>query len=233
MKLVATGSSVIGVAHRQDNTPNQDAIMIRGIQKGWGIAVCDGLGSRGLSHIGSNRCTLITHAIIKEKRVSAEASPLAISQQIQLRWLNTFGKDYPLYETTCLWACVNARGEGKASQVGDGLILIKSQDRFQVLTPIRDGFGNQTQTLSNAKESDWITAGFNLTKPGDGVLVMTDGISDDLITEQLEGFFDTVYQQVKQSNKRRCKLWLTRELNDWSTPKHGDDKSIAGIFRIE
>jgi len=54
-----------------------------------------------------------------------------------------------------------------------------------------------------------------------------------LIPEQLEPFFDAVYRQLKRTNKRRCKAWLNQELAEWSTPLHGDDKSIAGIFRTE
>ena len=62
---------------------------------------------------------------------------------------------------------------------------------------------------------------------------MTDGISDDLIPEQLEPFFDAIYQRQLSSSKRRMRQWLTRELNGWSTPRHGDDKTIAGIFRTD
>ena len=53
MKLAATGSSVVGPAHRQDNHPNQDSVLVQGMRKGWCVAVCDGLGSRQLSHKGS------------------------------------------------------------------------------------------------------------------------------------------------------------------------------------
>ncbi|AWE93783.1 phosphatase 2C family protein [Pseudomonas paraeruginosa] len=103
---------------------------------------------------------------------------------------------------------------------------------FRIVTDARQGFGNQTTTLAQAAEAD-CSLTFELCQAGDGVLLMTDGISDDLIPEQLEPFFDAIYQRQLSSSKRRMRQWLTRELNGWSTPRHGDDKTIAGIFRTD
>tara|TARA_R110002167_G_C12704686_1_gene654211 strand:+ start:1149 stop:1853 length:705 start_codon:yes stop_codon:yes gene_type:complete len=234
MKLAATGSSVIGPAHKQDHIPNQDAVMIHGIRGGWCIAVCDGLGSRALSHIGSQKAAHLVRSALRQQNPERQPSfVLHESQKIQQSWLSKFQGNSRPYETTCLWAHVLPNGTGVAAQIGDGLLLIKANGQLHVITPQRDGFGNQTQTLSQATANDWATAEFQLSQPGDGVLLMTDGISDDVIADQLEGLFDVVYQQLKSSNKRRCKQWLTKELEEWTTPKHGDDKSIAGIFRIE
>tara|TARA_B110000211_G_scaffold204823_1_gene238688 strand:- start:11478 stop:12176 length:699 start_codon:yes stop_codon:yes gene_type:complete len=232
MKLAATGCSVVGPAHQQDNQPNQDAVLVQGIRKGWCIAVCDGLGSRKLSHKGSRLASsLIRSAVKRSKAVDCNAE--TISLDLQKRWLDAVEQNSSPYETTCLWASVDSSGLLKSAQVGDGLLLIRSEGRFSVITPERSGFGNQTQTLSHAKLSDWSFVETNLSQVSDGVLLMTDGISDDLIIEQLEPFFDAVYMQLKRTNKRRCKAWLTQELTEWSTPLHGDDKSIAGIFRTE
>lgn len=233
MQLAATGSSVIGPAHRQDNMPNQDAVMVHGIRNGWCIAVCDGLGSRALSYQGARLAANAVRSTVREWKEAESSSALTISQRIQDRWINTVGNDCSLYGTTCLWAWVDSQSLLKAAQVGDGLLLIRSHGTFSVVTPLRDGFGNQTQTLARAEDSDWSVAECPLAAPGDGLLLMTDGISDDLIPEQLEAFFDTVFQRLRRTNKRHCKRWLTRVLTEWSTPKHGDDKSIAGIFRIE
>ena len=231
MKLAATGSSVIGPAHKQDKQPNQDAVVIHGMRRGWCIAVCDGLGSREKSHIGSQKAAQQLRRTLRLQH--KESTPLQVSNMIQAYWLKEFIDDVRPYETTSIWAHVSACGYGKAAQIGDGLLLVKANGVFQVITPPREGFGNQTQTLAQAKADEWATTEFQLSQQGDGVLLMTDGISDDLIVDQLEGFFDVVYQQLKSSNKRRCKQWLTKELKEWTTPKHGDDKSIAGIFRVD
>ena len=232
MKFAATGCSVVGPAHQQDNQPNQDAVLVQGIQKGWCISVCDGLGSRKLSHQGSRLATNLIRSAIRQPD-AVDCSAEKISLVIQKKWLEAVGQNSSLYETTCLWASVDSNGVLKSAQVGDGLLLVKSEGKFSVITPERSGFGNQTQTLSQAKYDDWSIVEAPLNQVGDGVLLMTDGISDDLIPEQLEPFFDAVYRQLKQTNKRRCKAWLTQELAEWSTPLHGDDKSIAGIFRVK
>lgn len=232
MKLAATGCSVVGPAHLQDNQPNQDAVLVQGIHKGWCIAVCDGLGSRQLSHKGSRlAANLIRSSIMRSDAVDCSAE--TVSLDLQKNWLDAVGQNSSPYETTCLWASVDSSGALKSAQVGDGLLLVRSEGRFSVITPERSGFGNQTQTLSQAKLCDWSFVESAFSQVGDGVLLMTDGISDDLILEQLEPFFDAVFMQLQQTNKRRCKAWLTQELMEWSTPLHGDDKSIAGIFRTE
>lgn len=232
MKLAATGCSVVGPAHQQGNQPNQDAVLVQGIHKGWCIAVCDGLGSRQLSHKGSQLAANLIRSSVRNIETK-HSSTEAISLRLQKNWLDAVGQNASPYETTCLWASVDSSGVLKSAQVGDGLLLIRSEGRFLVITQERSGFGNQTQTLSQAKLNDWSFVETALSQVGDGVLLMTDGISDDLIPAQLEPFFDAVFMQLQQTNKRRCKAWLTQELTEWSTPLHGDDKSIAGIFRTE
>lgn len=230
MRLVASGSTVIGPAHRQEGMPNQDALGVFGVRRGWSIVVCDGLGSRQLSHVGSKKAVqLVRNCIRNGNHTSANT----IGQLVRRAWLGHFADHYRDYETTCLWAHVNAHGQGRAAQTGDGLALMRTRGRFQVITGQRQGFGNQTTTLAQAEESLWESREFELALPGDGVLLMTDGISDDLIPEQLEPFFDAIYRQLARTNRRRMRTWLTGELHNWSTPRHGDDKSIAGIFRTE
>jgi len=232
MKFAATGCSVVGPAHLQDKQPNQDAVLVQGIRKGWCIAVCDGLGSRQLSHKGSRlAANLIRSAVGRSETVDCSAE--AISLALQQNWLDAVEQVSSPYETTCIWASVDSNGLLKSGQVGDGLLLIRSEGKFSVITPERSGFGNQTQTLAKADPEEWSFVDTAISQVGDGILLMTDGISDDLISEQLEPFFDTVFMQLKRTNKRRCKVWLTQELAEWSTPLHGDDKSIAGIFRVE
>lgn len=230
MRLTASGAKVIGPVHLQDGVVNQDAMGVYGMRQGWCIAVCDGLGSRRLSHIGSSKAVRL---VKRHARQALVASARTLGATIRQSWLDHFGPCYRDYETTCLWARVDARGRGQAGQVGDGLLLLKSRGTFRVVSAARKGFGNQTDTLAHADEGLWQTCEFELLRPGDGVLLMTDGISDDLVPEQLEPFFDAVYRRLARSNKRRMRTWLEREMRAWSTPLHGDDKSIAGIFRTD
>ncbi|MEH6541720.1 PP2C family serine/threonine-protein phosphatase [Halopseudomonas sp.] len=230
MRLAACGASVRGPAHIQDGSPNQDALGIGGCNGGWYIAVADGLGSRPLSHVGSRKAVQLFAGLARLQRSLA---PAEVGQLLSARWVAQFGSEYQRFETTCLWARVEAHGHGFAGQVGDGLMLCRSGGVFQVVTPAREGFGNQTYTLAQANSTTNTSTQFELSRPGDGILLLTDGISDDLIPEQLEPFFDAIYQRQRRSSRRRMRRWLTDELNGWSTPLHGDDKTIAGIFRLD
>lgn len=231
MRLVATGATVIGPAHIQDQLPNQDALLVSGVSGGYCISVADGLGSRSLSHLGSAAAVNLARQNV---RTAYKDNALEVSLTMHRAWLSFFNNDYKKHETTCLWAYVDSKGQGKTGQVGDGLILLRSNGIFKIISRQREGFGNQTITLSQAKDAiNWDTDHFSLNKLGDGIVLMTDGISDDLIPEELEAFFDALYQRFCFSNKRKMKKWLTKELHAWSTPKHGDDKSIAMIFRMD
>lgn len=230
MPLLAAGASVRGPSHQLDGAPNQDALCVSGSRGGWCVAVADGLGSRPLSHIGSQKAVQLFRQLARQR----QGTPLGeVVPALRDAWLAHFGDRYRAYETTCLWAKVDASGQGAAGQVGDGLLLVRNQGVFQVLTDQRQGFGNQTNTLVQSGTQGCYSTVLELSQPGDGVLLMTDGISDDLIPEQLEPFFDAIYQRQLRCSKRRMRHWLTRELHSWSTPRHGDDKSIAGIFRAD
>lgn len=230
MRMLASGASVRGPAHQLDGTPNQDAMCVRGLRGGLCITVADGLGSRPLSHLGSRKAVQLFRQLARQRQGMPHGS---VALALRDAWLAHFGDRYRAHETTCIWAHVDDIGRGVAGQVGDGLLLVKSQGVFKVLTNRRQGFGNQTTTLAQVDSQDGCSAEFVLTQPGDGVLLMTDGISDDLIPEQLESFFDAICQRQLRCSKRRMRQWLTRELHCWSTPRHGDDKTIAGIFRTD
>ncbi|EOT13857.1 protein phosphatase 2C domain-containing protein [Pseudomonas aeruginosa] len=230
MRLLAGGASVRGPAHQLDGTPNQDALCVSGLRGGWCIAVADGLGSRSLSHLGSRKAVQLFRQLVRQRQDMPHGT---VAPVLRDAWLVHFGDCYRDHETTCLWARVDASGRGVAGQVGDGLLLVRSQGVFTALTERRQGFGNQTTTLAQVDSQDGCSVDLVLSLPGDGVLLMTDGISDDLIPEQLEPFFDAIYQRQLRCSKRRMRQWLTRELHGWSTPRHGDDKTIAGIFRTD
>ncbi|SNY58500.1 Serine/threonine protein phosphatase PrpC [Arsukibacterium tuosuense] len=230
MRLVASGASVIGPAHLQDNLPNQDAFNVCGVHGGVFAAVADGLGSRALSHIGSCKAVKLARDAVKQLQTAA---PEKLMTCLKAQWLVACGSDFRDFDTTCLWAHVSDSGVLRLAQVGDGLVMVKSAGIFRVLTPTRDGFANQTDTLGCAKPERWTCSQIQLSQPGDGVLLLTDGISDDLIPEQLGQFFDAIYHRTSRLSKRAMRRWLEQELAQWSTPLHGDDKSLAGIFRLD
>jgi hypothetical protein len=116
--------------------------------------------------------------------------------------------------------------------LGDGLLVYRAGGRFGVLGPERTGFSNQTEALGiSSSWADWQVARLRLSAPGDGVVLMTDGISDDLVQSRREAFLEMLRSECGRRSRRRSRTWLRRHLEAWPTEAHGDDKTIAMIFR--
>jgi serine/threonine protein phosphatase PrpC len=232
MRYVASGASVIGPRHEQLSEPNQDAILLNGNRGGWIFAVADGLGSRSRSDIGAQVACKMAKRVLRD---SAYAGNFESSlEEIHSAWVaavNPYCVD--LAATTLLLGSVNRQGSVRVAQLGDGLILMRQKGKFSVLSPSREGFSNQTWALSRSHEPKrWVIAKGNFVNPGDGVVLMTDGVSEDLAYETLPEFMEAIYRNILKRNRRRGRRWLESELTNWATPLHSDDKSLVAVFGI-
>lgn len=231
MKFNVANASVIGPSHIADKLPNQDHLSLRGHRGGWIAAVSDGLGSHIHSDIGSKfACKAIQHYWRSAKQKNSEA--YEHHEAIQQQWLRyTHPHSVKKTGATALYASVTKDGWVHTGQLGDGLILYRQDGQLRTLTPSRQGFGNQTESLGEYfNKNSWVYSHFQLKQEGDGIILMTDGISDDLVEESLPDFFELLYQESIKSTRRRMKCWLQQELIEWATPLHSDDKTLAAIF---
>ena len=231
MRFIACGASVIGPRHLDIGEPNQDAMVLTGCQGGWFAAVADGLGSRAFSDVGARNACQVSRRILRAAPSEfdiAETPPLVHQQ-----WLEAIELTTPRdAATTLLFARVSVDGDIRAAQLGDGLLLMRCAGKFRLLTPDRIGYGNQTCALESTHiQENWNTSHGRLSEPGDGLVLMTDGVADDLEPAQLADFFDVLYQDLSTRNRRRGRRWLESELKDWVTPLHSDDKTLVAIFR--
>lgn len=231
MRFIACGASVIGPRHVDLGEPNQDAMVLAGCRGGWIAAVADGLGSRARSDLGARSACQITRRILRATSSSFDLP--ATLPLIHQQWLEaidpTTARDAA---TTLLLGRVTDQGEVHAAQLGDGLLLVRCAGEFRRVTPERTAYGNQTWALESTHLQDkWNCTRGRFTEPGDGVVLMTDGVADDLEPAHLADFFDALYQDLSARNRRRGRRWLQSELNDWATPLHSDDKTLVAIFR--
>jgi hypothetical protein len=231
MKYVACGASVIGPRHEQLSEPNQDSILLNGNCGGWIFAVADGLGSRSRSDIGAQMACKIANRVLRNSAHAGNLDPTL--EEIHSKWVaavTPYGVDQAA--TTLLLGSVNSRGAVRVAQIGDGLILMRQRGEFTVLSPTREGFSNQTWALARSHEPErWTSAKGNFVNPGDGVVLMTDGVSEDIAYEALPEFMDAIYRSCLKRNRRRGRRWLESELTNWATPLHSDDKSLVAVFR--
>ncbi len=232
MRFIACGASVIGPRHLDLGEPNQDAMALTGCQGGWIAAVADGLGSRSSSELGARSACQVSRRILRAASSSFDLP--ATLPLIHQKWLEAIEPTTPREAaTTLLFSRVTVEGDIHAAQLGDGLLLVRCAGQFRRITPDRTAYGNQTWALESTHAQDkWSTALGRLTEPGDGVVLMTDGVADDLEPAQLADFFDALYQDLSTRNRRRGRRWLQSELNDWATPLHSDDKTLVAIFRM-
>lgn len=231
MRFIACGASIIGPRHLELGEPNQDAMALSGWRGGWIAAVADGLGSRARSDLGARNACQISRRILRAASSSFDL-PTTLPL-IHQQWLEVIEPTTPRdAATTLLFGRVTAEGDFHAAQLGDGLLLVKCAGEFRRVTPERTAYGNQTWALESTHLQDkWSCTKGRFTEPGDGVVLMTDGVADDLEPAHLADFFDALYQDLSARNRRRGRRWLQSELNDWATPLHSDDKTLVAIFR--
>jgi serine/threonine protein phosphatase PrpC len=233
--LRAAGASVTGPGHLALNEDCQDAHSIKGWRGGWILAVADGLGSRPHSAQGAQVAVRSVQAVARAWDHSSAWRTIPardVATDIYRRWLKTVPwRDKSMGATTLLVAICDRDGYTRMWQIGDGLVVSVVNGRVQVLTPERSGFGNETRALGvDTSWSAWHTSDLVLGRSGDALLLMTDGIADDIPQDLVTGFASTVGRELKKRSRRGARQWLRREFTDWATPGHSDDKTLAAIF---
>jgi len=158
--------------------------------------------------------------------------PHALIGQIHRRWLEMLPVAPSLVPCTLLLAACRPDGDTLLAQLGDGLLAYMVGGRFGVLAPPRSGFGNETDALSvSTTWDDWHVARIKMTVAGDGLVLMSDGVADDLVPARREGFLRLLRGECQRRSQRQSREWLRRQLEHWPTPQHADDKTLAMIFR--
>ena len=227
--LRAIGVSVKGPAHEAVGQPNQDAVGLWRHKGGWIATVADGLGSRPLSHIGSRAACQIARKMVTS--AASLENPKSLISGIYRAWLSALPIPPAEAATTFLLAIAEVDGRATLAQIGDGLLMYRENGKFGILTEEREGFSNQTNAMGLSKAwTDWKSKQIKLEKPGDGIVLMTDGISDDLNWNALEGFFNKLFREFRGRGPMKSKQWIKAELDNWPTPNHSDDKTIAMIW---
>lgn len=228
------GASVRGPWHIATGKPNQDAW--RSFHNVWsdGIVSSDGLGSKPLSNLGSDAACLAVACAAKACRGRYGIDYEFLFDQIKTNWLSLI---LPLEPRDCAATCMFALrlgdgvirlgmlGDGLAAAVKiDGSIVSLSDDKSQ-------GFSNITVALSpNVMAKDWR----HLSVPEEeciAVLLCTDGVADDL--DNVEGFVKGFIDAHRDLAAVSASRHIREMLENWPTPKHSDDKTIACLLREE
>lgn len=225
------GTSVRGPLHRLERRPNQDAWLHARGSFGVLVVVCDGLGSKPNARIGSrSACLAVKEAVQRWSKV--EDAPLSyLPHLIEVLWrLRVHPLDPSTAATTCLLALASADGGAWIlGGVGDGLALARTGDELCTVVGSRgDGFSNETSGLGVSRgPRAWKLLELPPTEQDRIVVLATDGVSDDLVPEKLDGFCDWLVDSFKGLSPADRWRALGAELRAWPTPGHLDDKTLA------
>lgn len=228
------GASVRGPGHILGKLPNQDAWLGKNYGFGTLTVVCDGMGSRRKSHHGSKEACLAVVEAIRFWSRFEHAPILSLLLLIHNLWeirVSDVGKDESA--TTCLFVVAFKNHSLLMAQLGDGLCLLKQPGKAPVtLHKNNDDFSNETTALGVATSlKEWRYHFEAKVKAGTSVLLATDGISEDLLSGKDEAFME--FLKAEYSDMDPCIRWrrIAKDLRNWPTPLHSDDKTMALMWR--
>lgn len=226
------GASVRGPLHRTEGRPNEDAWLHAQGHFGSLAVVCDGLGSRPNARAGARAaCAAVKEAVSRWSK--ADNAPLSyLSHLVEVLWRLRLHPTKPdSAATTCLLALTTLEGKCIVGGVGDGLALVRTGTDLRVIVGNRgEDFGNETQGLGASKgPRAWTLQELPPTDAERLVVLATDGVADDLIPEQLDGFLDWLIGSFEPLTPQERHNRLAAMLRAWPTPGHLDDKTLAVI----
>jgi len=230
LRTYSFGASVRGPLHRRAGTPNEDAWLRAEGRFGKLIVVCDGMGSKPNARAGAHAaCVAVKEAVTRWAKVDG-APPSLLTHLIEVLWrLRLHPMDPTSAATTCLFALATTKGTWIIGGVGDGIALVRSASDLRVVVGDRIvNFSNETNGLGASKgPKAWTLIELPPTDNERIAVVATDGVADDLLPERLDGLCDWLISTFE--HKKPAERWrgLTDELQNWPTPRHLDDKTIA------
>lgn len=220
------GASVSGPAHRALRKPNEDQWL--GVSGTFGtlIVVSDGLGSRCRARHGARKACIATLRAVRAWHKDGNGSCDDLVDRIEPLWLEEIAPfDRSDCAATCLLALAHRDGRTFVAALGDGMAAVRTHGAIERVEHSRaSGFSNETQSLGNG--GVWAKRCFERAEVDIAVLA-SDGVSDDIRPDRLADFIDWLKKEV--ATLRPMNRWhsLRRELNEWPTPRHLDDKTIA------
>ncbi|PHV63839.1 protein phosphatase 2C domain-containing protein [Cyanobacterium aponinum] len=227
------GTSVIGPFHQQKNRLNEDAWGRINNNSGVGIVVSDGMGSKSNARMGAKMAYLAVKQSLLAWVKAPSASPSLLLRLIHIHWeLNILPALKEDSVATCLFAVVIPNGQLIMAQLGDGIAILRENNgQLIILSEKNKTFGNQTTGLGVAKSTqEWSFFTVPNFPPNSAVLLATDGIADDLKSDTLGDFVQFILDDFGTLAPQKRWRSLTKELKNWPTPKHLDDKTLAVLW---
>ena len=200
---------------------------------GTAIVISDGMGSKPNARMGAQIACQAVKDALEPWAKSKDPPTASLLRLVHLFWgLRVLPAREEDSVATCLFAAVIPSGELTIAQLGDGIAAIRHGDgSLEILQGERKGFTNQTTGLGIAKTTkDWTVITKPSLSPDSAVLLATDGIADDLVGDRIGDFIHTLVTEFGAMVPSERRHALHRELRNWTTPQHLDDKTLAVLW---
>lgn len=233
------GASVAGPAHTVRNIPNQDSFAWMKRKKFSVFVVSDGLGSKRLSHLGSQK---VCDAVLSQVQQLARDRHLSNTffsekhyhiivnsflQGIIQKWEALLLPNKPKEcSATCLFVVVTPKKIFTA-RIGDGMICLLGKKKEIVLSDKNENvFSNMTSCLSDSMAIQKFQYNFFDRKDFFCAVLSTDGISSDLEQNQELPFSKDLLHELQQLVPCKRNEYLLNMMKNWPVPHHTDDKTL-------
>lgn len=219
------GVSQIGPSHIKNNIPNQDSYIVK--KYIWGIVgvVCDGLGSKKYSHIGSS--ALVKSIIQASKIFDFDKDIKLFEPLLRSLWkinINPYNTDET--STTLLFSIVK-NSKIYIGRVGDGAIAVFGKNSL-LIEEDKDSFTNYTTPFGRETLIDWKIYDESEVE---NIVICSDGISEDIHKEKILDFFQNYIENYKKISSIKRNYEIREWLKNWPVKGHSDDKTIVALIK--
>jgi len=227
------GASVRGPSNAARNKLKQDAWNV--FNRSWGTlgVVCDGLGSKSKSRTGALAACLAVRDMLNQVDGLDMHSNLGTHlKTIEQKWLARIHPHNPNdCMTTCLF-CVYTEDNWFGAQLGDGFLgALLNDGNMVACSPDGELAFNLTNGLGDSSQAKtWRTLGPLPAKDVHSIILATDGVSDDIPLGSYPMLLEELVNEYQPLNQMKRYQLLRRELVDWPTPHHLDDKTLLALW---
>jgi len=224
-KWIGWGVSQIGPLHIKNNIPNQDSFIVK--EYNWGIVgvVCDGLGSKKYSHIGSNA---LVKSIVQVSEVFDFSKDITLFEPLVFdEWKENINPYKEEETSTTLLFVIIKNSKIYIGRVGDGAIAIFGKDSL-LIEEDKDSFTNYTTPFGRDTLIEWEI--YDEVEV-DSIIICSDGISEDIEHDKKLDFFSSYLLNYKDMNSKIRTKEIEKWLENWSVRGHTDDKTIVALIK--
>jgi len=216
---------------KENKIPNQDHIQIAENNECLVVSVSDGLGSSKYSLIGAKLAGRLLVGGFENKKKYYNDEQFIISLPKKWRKIIKFKSgDVKDYRTTNSFIIV-LKQEHKiiTGRIGDVLIAIRIDGKFQQIQSMEKDFLNETDCLGSGNLESYDVSKYNFVNSYE-FLIATDGIGDELNIEKVDTLFDYLLSKYKTISKKKRNIILKKEITLNLNDKNNDDKSLVFVW---